>query len=114
MTGREVAVQQVSIARVFTLARGFDDHVPGQAQTPHRDESEQQDSPEQVTRSDCGGDGRHRDESHAPRGVDDVVAADPAADEERGGVDHDEDRQRCGRDDDEVHRRSPVDAKVHW
>ena len=72
LTGREVAVQQVSIARVFALARGLDDHVPGQAQTPHRDENEQQDSPEQVTCSNGCGDGRHRDETHAPRGVDDV------------------------------------------
>ena len=93
MTRREVAAQQVVIARVFALARRLDDHVPGQAQPPHRDEREQQDSPEQVARSDCRGDGRHRDESHAPCDVDDVVAADPAADEECGAVHHDEDGQ---------------------
>jgi hypothetical protein len=67
--------------------------VPGQAQPPHRDENEQQDSPEHITRPHRGGHGRDRDEAHAPRGVDDVVAADPASDEERGGVHHDEDGQ---------------------
>ena len=114
MARGEVAAQQRLVPRILALARGLLDHVPCESKAPHRDEAEQEESPDQIAGTQHRGDDRDADEPQAPRHVDDVVAPDAAADRERDAVHEQQRGDGRGGDEKEVHRVPPAGAKVHW
>jgi hypothetical protein len=110
----EVVAQQLAVARVLALARRLVHHVPCQAQAPHRDQAQQQHAAEWVSVAECRGNRRHPHEAHTPGDVDDVVAPDAPAHEERDPVGEEQDRQCRTGNDEESHVPAPVGANVHW
>ena len=113
------ATQQRSVARIFPFADGLALDVPAQPHTPDRHQCQQQPAAVRVALAECGGDGGDRDETHAPRDVDDVVPPDAPADGKRDRMHHGERHNRGTgylgqilQHARMVHRSSR--ANVHW
>ena len=86
--------QQGRVAGILPLADRLALYVPAQPQTPDRHQCQQQPTPGRVAVAERRGDGGDGHEAHAPRHVDDVVAADPPADSERDRMHHGEGQNR--------------------